>query len=1153
MMHRVGFVLFLVLVLLGSSLAVSPLKAVQANIGPVSSHGEGIEPLEGGEGVRMTAEQVTIRLFDFDPRAREFESKESQRYARLSYRCVFQMKNTTQEESDLQVGFPLFSSNPQYSTLQEVRVLLDGETVPYETLTRTETVSSGYQLKAQWAVWPVSFQPEQGREIEVTYTMTANRGMERIRIDYSLRTGAAWAGTIGQSLIEFSAPFPIEDGQVSASPTGWVLENGTVHWDLRDFEPAEDVNVSLISPEAWQPIHEAKAALDLEDTPVHHLAVAKAYLALAQAGPFSGDEGFFISLKQYRQWAEVELNSAFAGDSATEAAVLWTGERAELLLHGEAGGNWEEILSGLRSHLSADPGYIGSHLRLYLEEVLFEGSFRGLDLSSTLEEALRTQPEAYLFSSFYRHMTGDLGDTRETTTPALPWPLVQMVEPVRIRTVIGANLAGERTWDFTFRLDRAALEWYTNAWRANFYPIARLETDKDFYHLRLRLPFPPDGLARAQSNLLSELLTRCPTAYPAWELGLPSWALEPLLASNIQLTESNGRRQLSESLEAGELATFLAAQKTALEKARAFWSGTPSRTDSSAYMELKMTGSPTVCQGVADLIRQDLDLALHDFPSMPWKVQEEIVFTDEEGNPVVRETRELDLAQPGPQGFSVSAPLARLDLENHWAEETIRSLMEDGLVTGFPGGNVQPDQPIRRGESAKLFCLTNGLHPEPFPAEGQDMSSSHWAAPWLTRLAEEESLRQGMVWPASTGAQWHPDEPITRREAAIWLVNLLGGVDAATDILFPDVGTGDPAVYQIYQAHELGLIEGYPDGTFRPDAFLTRAEAFIIVQRLQSLFPTSTLANSGVTVDVWEQLPSIGGTVWNLAFDPSNPQTLYAGTYDRGVFKSSDGGTSWIASSSGLTNTWVRCLVIDPSNPQILYASTYGGGVFKSTNGGATWASSSSEPMNSRESDVRCLVIDSNNPQTLYAGTFGYGIWKSTNGGATWIASSSGLTNNFVRCLVIDSNNPQILYVSTENSGGVCKSSDGGTSWTASSSGLEDTWVRCLVIDPNNPQILYAGTENHEIWKSSDGGVNWAASSSGLADGTVYSLAINPGNSQILYAGTESHGIWKSSDGGVNWAASSSELTNIWVQCLAFAPSGTLYAVTENGLFWMTP
>ncbi|MEI6310504.1 MAG: hypothetical protein WCP58_12775 [bacterium] len=164
-MHRVGFVLFLVLVLLGSSLALSPPKAAQANIGPLSSHGEGIEPLEGGEGVRMMAEQVY---------------------------------------------------NPQYSTLQEVRVLVDGETVPYETLTRTDTASGGYLLEAQWAVWPVSFQPEQGREIEVSYTVTAYRGTERIRIDYSLRTGAAWAGTIGQSLIELSAPFPIEDGQVSA-------------------------------------------------------------------------------------------------------------------------------------------------------------------------------------------------------------------------------------------------------------------------------------------------------------------------------------------------------------------------------------------------------------------------------------------------------------------------------------------------------------------------------------------------------------------------------------------------------------------------------------------------------------------------------------------------------------------------------------------------------------------------------------------------------------------------------------------------------------------------------------------------------------------------------------------------------------------------
>ncbi|MCX5973489.1 MAG: hypothetical protein NTU59_02190, partial [Coprothermobacterota bacterium] len=92
-----------------------------------------------------------------------------------------------------------------------------------------------------------------------------------------------------------------------------------------------------------------------------------------------------------------------------------------------------------------------------------------------------------------------------------------------------------------------------------------------------------------------------------------------------------------------------------------------------------------------------------------------------------------------------------------------------------------------------------------------------------------------------------------------------------------------------------------------------------------SASPTPTPTNDDVTVGVWEQLAS--GDVLSLAIDPSNPQTLYAGTAGAGVSKSSDGGVSWADSSSGLTNSTVYSLVIDPSGT--LYAGIDGGGVFR--------------------------------------------------------------------------------------------------------------------------------------------------------------------------------------------------------------------------------
>lgn len=65
-------------------------------------------------------------------------------------------------------------------------------------------------------------------------------------------------------------------------------------------------------------------------------------------------------------------------------------------------------------------------------------------------------------------------------------------------------------------------------------------------------------------------------------------------------------------------------------------------------------------------------------------------------------------------------------------------------------------------------------------------------------------------------------------------------------------------------------------------------------------------------------------------------------------------------------------------------------------------------------------------------------------------------------------------------------------------------------------------------------------------------LALDPSNPQTLYAGTEDE-VCKSSDGGGSWVASSSGFPNSGVVCLAFDPSGTLYAVTANGVFRMAP
>jgi hypothetical protein len=77
-------------------------------------------------------------------------------------------------------------------------------------------------------------------------------------------------------------------------------------------------------------------------------------------------------------------------------------------------------------------------------------------------------------------------------------------------------------------------------------------------------------------------------------------------------------------------------------------------------------------------------------------------------------------------------------------------------------------------------------------------------------------------------------------------------------------------------------------------------------------------------------------TIGFLVIDPSNPSNLYGGS-SNGMFKSSDGGTSWMAMNTGLANPLIQSLTMDPTDSSTLYAGTTSGGVFKTTNSSASW------------------------------------------------------------------------------------------------------------------------------------------------------------------------------------------------------------------------
>ena len=149
---------------------------------------------------------------------------------------------------------------------------------------------------------------------------------------------------------------------------------------------------------------------------------------------------------------------------------------------------------------------------------------------------------------------------------------------------------------------------------------------------------------------------------------------------------------------------------------------------------------------------------------------------------------------------------------------------------------------------------------------------------------------------------------------------------------------------------------------------MTSAVKVLLVACLALLVSFSQPRQATAGLDVWTGYGPEGGTIRALAIDPVTPTTLYAGSCCGGVFKSTDGGTSWRMINTGLTDTGIRALAIDPVTPTTLYAGTCcGGGVFKSTDGGERWSAINT---GLTDTNVNVLAIDPLTPTTLYVGSY---------------------------------------------------------------------------------------------------------------------------------------------------------------------------------------
>lgn len=349
-----------------------------------------------------------------------------------------------------------------------------------------------------------------------------------------------------------------------------------------------------------------------------------------------------------------------------------------------------------------------------------------------------------------------------------------------------------------------------------------------------------------------------------------------------------------------------------------------------------------------------------------------------------------------------------------------------------------------------------------------------------------------------------------------------------------------------------------------------------------------------------------------IVMGPSESKVIYAGSYKDGIFKSTDGGNTWV--NKGLENKRISSILISPVNPQIIYVSSvlvreekenFQGGIYRSHDGGKNW-----ERIGNGIINVHQLVMDHTDHNIIYASCGAAGIFKTSDGGITWIDKNKGLeelipakfkmSNIKYISLAIDPKNSEIIYAgSGERRGQIYKSVNGGDQWTKLTGNKENIypdgwWIKetnrpgdvgyfanCLSIDPgNNKQIYVAGRSG--VWRSDDSGVTWHAKVKGLEATCLSQIALDPKRSGIFFVGSGDWVFFYSGDSGKTFERSlkgignwdEEEDKNIWKKyrmknglCFAIDPrhepstvylggdatginNGTIFKSTNAGKDW---
>ena len=284
-----------------------------------------------------------------------------------------------------------------------------------------------------------------------------------------------------------------------------------------------------------------------------------------------------------------------------------------------------------------------------------------------------------------------------------------------------------------------------------------------------------------------------------------------------------------------------------------------------------------------------------------------------------------------------------------------------------------------------------------------------------------------------------------------------------------------------------------------------------------------------------------------LAVHPADPQVLYLGTED-GLFRSTNGADSWARVESPANGLQVWSILLLPHDPDTILVGTCPSRIFRSADAGRTWVEPpvqiAQECPRIRWTRVTALAADPDAPETVWAGVEIDGLRRSTDGGRTWQpVGRQGLSSLDIHALAVvpDNGRGRRLLAATNNDLNV--SGDEGQTWRPLKIGSSLPWSYCraLAQPAGRPEEVLLGNGNGPpgsagvVGRSTDGGDTWeTASMPGLANSTVWSFAVHPADPLRLYASSVSGEVYASTTGGASWEKLPREFGEI--RALAWTP-----------------